>query len=115
MRVSAALFTADLGVHDNPVLQAAVKDADRVVPLFVVDTGIRRTGFAGPDRAAFSADSRADRGAQRGRGEPLRGTARGPAARGAGRRPARTTLSRSLVDGRPAGGTDTGGRGPRPP
>nr|WP_245236000.1 hypothetical protein [Streptomyces durhamensis] len=95
-----------------------MKDADRVVPLFVVDTGIRRTGFAGPDRAAFSADSRADRGgrgAHRGRGEPLRGTARGPAARGAGRRPARTTRSRSLVDGRPAGGTDTGGRGPRPP
>ncbi|MGW0087092.1 cryptochrome/photolyase family protein [Streptomyces sp. NPDC003393] len=60
MRVSVALFTADLRVHDNPVLQAALRDAERVVPLFVVDTGIRRTGFAGPNRAAFLADSLAD-------------------------------------------------------
>ncbi|MFI7408488.1 cryptochrome/photolyase family protein [Streptomyces sp. NPDC049627] len=60
MRVSVALFTADLRVHDNPVLQAALKDAERVVPLFVVDSGIRRTGFAVPNRAAFLADSLAD-------------------------------------------------------
>ncbi|MEU0599739.1 deoxyribodipyrimidine photo-lyase [Streptomyces sp. NPDC006393] len=60
MRVSVALFTADLRVHDNPVLVAALKDAERVVPLFVVDTGIRRTGFAGPNRAAFLADTLAD-------------------------------------------------------
>ncbi|MGW2716137.1 cryptochrome/photolyase family protein [Streptomyces sp. NPDC001492] len=60
MSVCVALFTADLRVHDNPVLQAAVKDAERVVPLFVVDSGIRRTGFTGPNRAAFLADSLAD-------------------------------------------------------
>ncbi|MFE7276351.1 cryptochrome/photolyase family protein [Streptomyces sp. NPDC057623] len=60
MRVSVALFTADLRVHDNPVLAAALRDADRVVPLFVVDTGVRRTGFAVPNRAAFLADSLAD-------------------------------------------------------
>jgi deoxyribodipyrimidine photo-lyase len=60
VRVSVALFTADLRVHDNPVLRAALKDAERVVPLFVVDTGIRRTGFAVPNRAAFLADSLAD-------------------------------------------------------
>ncbi|MPY60464.1 cryptochrome/photolyase family protein [Streptomyces spongiae] len=60
MRVSVALFTADLRVHDNPVLSAALKDAERVVPLFVVDTGIHRTGFAVPNRAAFLADSLAD-------------------------------------------------------
>lgn len=60
MRVSVALFTADLRVHDNPVLTAALKDADHVVPLFVVDTGIRRAGFAVPNRAAFLADSLAD-------------------------------------------------------
>ncbi|MFF7792871.1 FAD-binding domain-containing protein [Streptomyces sp. NPDC007991] len=60
MRVSVALFTADLRVHDNPVLRAALRDAERVVPLFVVDTGIRRTGFAVPNRAAFLADSLAD-------------------------------------------------------
>ncbi|MYZ39237.1 MULTISPECIES: deoxyribodipyrimidine photo-lyase, partial [unclassified Streptomyces] len=57
MRVSVALFTADLRVHDNPVLRAALREAERVVPLFVVDTGISRTGFAVPNRAAFLADS----------------------------------------------------------
>lgn len=60
MRVSVALFTADLRAHDNPVLVAALRDTDRVVPLFVVDTGIRRTGFAVPNRAAFLAESLAD-------------------------------------------------------
>ncbi|MCN9244827.1 DNA photolyase family protein [Streptomyces sp. RY43-2] len=60
MRVSVALFTADLRTHDNPVLVAALKDAERVVPLFVVDTGIRSTGFVVPNRAAFLADSLAD-------------------------------------------------------
>ncbi|MGW1713761.1 deoxyribodipyrimidine photo-lyase [Streptomyces sp. NPDC002156] len=49
MHVSVALFTADLRVHDNPVLQAALRDAERVAPLFVVDTGIRRAGFAVPN------------------------------------------------------------------
>ncbi|MET9447337.1 cryptochrome/photolyase family protein [Streptomyces cinerochromogenes] len=60
MRVSVALFTADLRTHDNPVLVAALGDAERVVPLFVVDTGVRRTGFVVPNRAAFLADSLAD-------------------------------------------------------
>ncbi|WP_225832417.1 deoxyribodipyrimidine photo-lyase [Streptomyces sp. NK08204] len=60
MRVSVALFTADLRVHDNPALQAALKEAEHVVPLFVVDTGIRRAGFVAPNRAAFLADSLAD-------------------------------------------------------
>ncbi|MGW6907988.1 deoxyribodipyrimidine photo-lyase [Streptomyces sp. NPDC054940] len=35
MRVCVALFTADLRVHDNPVLQAALRGADSGVPLFV--------------------------------------------------------------------------------
>ncbi|ELS54964.1 cryptochrome/photolyase family protein [Streptomyces viridochromogenes] len=60
MRVSVALFTADLRVHDNPVLVAALKGSEYVVPLFVVDTGMRRTGFVVPNRAAFLADSLAD-------------------------------------------------------
>jgi deoxyribodipyrimidine photo-lyase len=60
VRVSVALFTADLRVHDNPVLWAALQGAERVVPLFVVDTGIRRTGFVVPNRAAFLAGSLAD-------------------------------------------------------
>ncbi|MGW6100063.1 deoxyribodipyrimidine photo-lyase, partial [Streptomyces sp. NPDC055157] len=35
MTVSVALFTSDLRLHDNPVLSAAVRGADAVVPLFV--------------------------------------------------------------------------------
>ena len=48
--VAIALFTRDLRVHDNPVLRAAA-DADRVVPLFVLDDGCR--DFLSPNRAAF--------------------------------------------------------------
>ncbi|MFF2326264.1 MULTISPECIES: cryptochrome/photolyase family protein [unclassified Streptomyces] len=64
MTVSVALFTSDLRVHDNPVLHAAVHDADRVVPLFVRDAGIGRTGFDAPNRRAFLADCLADLDAQ---------------------------------------------------
>ncbi|MGW0958004.1 cryptochrome/photolyase family protein [Streptomyces gelaticus] len=60
MTVSVALFTSDLRVHDNPVLRAAVRDADAVVPLFVRDRGIRRAGFDAPNRRAFLADCLAD-------------------------------------------------------
>ncbi|MEE1810605.1 cryptochrome/photolyase family protein [Streptomyces sp. BE133] len=60
MTVSVALFTSDLRVHDNPVLRAAVRDADAVVPLFVRDTGIHRAGFDAPNRLAFLADCLAD-------------------------------------------------------
>ncbi|MFE7404426.1 cryptochrome/photolyase family protein [Streptomyces sp. NPDC057557] len=60
MTVSVALFTSDLRVHDNPVLRAAVQDADAVVPLFVRDKGIHRTGFDAPNRRAFLADCLAD-------------------------------------------------------
>lgn len=57
--VSVALFTADLRLHDNPVLAEAAK-ADRTVPLFVVDPGIARAGFAVPNRTAFLAECLAD-------------------------------------------------------
>lgn len=60
VRVSVALFTADLRVHDNPVLHGALREAESVVPLFVVDSGIREAGFATPNRAAFLADCLAD-------------------------------------------------------
>ncbi|MGQ4513788.1 FAD-binding domain-containing protein [Streptomyces sp. DW26H14] len=56
MTVAVALFTSDLRVHDQPVLRAALGAADRVVPLFVHDEGIRRAGFASPNREAFLAD-----------------------------------------------------------
>ncbi|WP_329400330.1 deoxyribodipyrimidine photo-lyase [Streptomyces melanogenes] len=60
MTVSVALFTADLRLHDNPVLHAAVREADRVVPLFVYDDGVRAAGFDVPNRRAFLADCLAD-------------------------------------------------------
>ncbi|WP_371530823.1 DNA photolyase family protein [Streptomyces sp. NBC_01283] len=56
MTVSIVLFTSDLRLHDNPALRAALNEADRIVPLFVYDDGLRATGFAVPNRRAFLAD-----------------------------------------------------------
>jgi deoxyribodipyrimidine photo-lyase len=58
--VSVALLTADLRTHDNPVLADAAASGREVVPLFVVDPAIARTGFAVPNRAAFLAECLAD-------------------------------------------------------
>jgi deoxyribodipyrimidine photo-lyase len=58
--VTVALFTGDLRVHDNPMLRAAVDSAEHVVPLFVLDSGVRRSGFLVQNRAAFLADCLAD-------------------------------------------------------
>ena len=60
MSASVALFTADLRIHDNPVLRAALDGADEVVPLFVLDEGVHAAGFDVPNRRAFLADSLAD-------------------------------------------------------
>ncbi|HEV7627058.1 MAG TPA: deoxyribodipyrimidine photo-lyase [Streptomyces sp.] len=60
MTVSVALFTADLRLHDNPVLRAALAAADEVVPLFVLDSGVRAAGFDVPNRRAFLADCLSD-------------------------------------------------------
>ncbi len=60
MSVAIALFTGDLRLHDNPVLCGAMDAADRVVPLFVLDEGMREAGFVTPNRAAFLADCLAD-------------------------------------------------------
>ncbi|WP_431772826.1 cryptochrome/photolyase family protein [Streptomyces cucumeris] len=60
MTSSIAVFTSDLRLRDNPVLHAAVRAADQVVPLFVLDPGLVRTGFAVPNRMAFLADALAD-------------------------------------------------------
>ncbi|MEV6104200.1 deoxyribodipyrimidine photo-lyase [Streptomyces sp. NPDC051940] len=56
MTVSIALFTADLRVFDNPMLCAAVRGTDEVVPLFVRDPEVDAAGFAAPNRMAFLAD-----------------------------------------------------------
>ncbi|MGW7415474.1 cryptochrome/photolyase family protein [Streptomyces sp. NPDC054863] len=58
--MAVALFTSDLRVHDQPVLRAALRGADEVVPLFVLDDGVRAAGFAAPNRRAFLADCLAD-------------------------------------------------------
>ncbi|MEU7044768.1 deoxyribodipyrimidine photo-lyase [Streptomyces varsoviensis] len=60
MSVSVVLFTSDLRVHDNPVLRAALRESDRIVPLFVADDGVRDAGFDAPNRRAFLADCLAD-------------------------------------------------------
>ncbi|GAB7029974.1 deoxyribodipyrimidine photo-lyase [Streptomyces sp. NPDC021749] len=64
MDVAICLFSSDLRVHDQPVLRGALRAAARVVPLFVVDTGVARAGFMVPNRAAFLADALADLDAQ---------------------------------------------------
>ncbi|GIF24756.1 deoxyribodipyrimidine photo-lyase [Actinoplanes tereljensis] len=40
MRTAVVLFTRDLRVHDNPALAMACANADRVVPLFVLDQAL---------------------------------------------------------------------------
>ncbi|MEU3187798.1 deoxyribodipyrimidine photo-lyase [Streptomyces sp. NPDC006923] len=55
MSVAVALYTSDLRVHDQPVLRAALRGADEVVPLFVLDRGISAAGFDAPNRRAFLA------------------------------------------------------------
>ncbi len=72
MKTSVVLFTADLRVHDNPVLRSALAESERVVPLFVLDSGMASSGFLAPNRAAFLADCLADLdGALRDRGGRL--------------------------------------------
>ncbi|MEV3871903.1 deoxyribodipyrimidine photo-lyase [Streptomyces sp. NPDC049906] len=56
MTASVVLFTSDLRLHDHPPLRAALRAADRVVPLFVSDPAIGAAGFAPPNRLAFLAD-----------------------------------------------------------
>lgn len=56
MRTVIMLFTRDLRVHDNPALDAAVRTADEVVPLFVLD----RTISVGRNRQRFLAESLTD-------------------------------------------------------
>ncbi|MEV6567829.1 cryptochrome/photolyase family protein [Streptomyces kronopolitis] len=60
MDVAVCLFSSDLRLHDQPVLRAALRSATRVVPLFVVDSGVAEAGFAVPNRAAFLAGALAD-------------------------------------------------------
>jgi deoxyribodipyrimidine photo-lyase len=56
MRVAVMLFTSDLRLHDQPALSAALRGADAVVPLFVLDRDLREAGGGAPNRRAFLAD-----------------------------------------------------------
>lgn len=60
MTTAVVLFTRDLRLHDNPALDGALHDAERVVPLFVLDEGIQRSAFNRPNRARFLSESLAD-------------------------------------------------------
>jgi deoxyribodipyrimidine photo-lyase len=57
-RCAVALLTRDLRVHDNPVLSEAARQAERVVPLFVVDEALVQA--SGANRLAFLAGALAD-------------------------------------------------------
>ncbi|NMO57513.1 deoxyribodipyrimidine photo-lyase [Actinoplanes sp. TBRC 11911] len=57
MRTAIVLFTRDLRVHDNPALAAACANADRVVPLFVLDPAL---GGLSANRNRFLHQSLAD-------------------------------------------------------
>lgn len=47
------VFTRDLRVHDHPALDAAVRNADVVVPAFVFDDDILASDFGCPNRVGF--------------------------------------------------------------
>src|SRR6187455_1520482 len=57
MRTAVVLFTRDLRVHDNPALAGACANAERIVPLFVLDPHLRRLSA---NRARFLHQSLAD-------------------------------------------------------
>lgn len=61
MTTSLVLFNRDLRLHDNPALAAAAQ-AERTVPLFVLDERLLGSRFAAPNRVAFMLESLADLG-----------------------------------------------------
>lgn len=60
MAVTMALFTRDLRVYDNPVLSAAHRAGDRIVPLFVLDEAILSSSYMTPNKAGFLAAALAE-------------------------------------------------------
>jgi deoxyribodipyrimidine photo-lyase len=53
MRLAIMLFTRDLRVYDNPALDAAVRRAESVVPLFVLEDPLVSGPLAAPNRVRF--------------------------------------------------------------
>jgi deoxyribodipyrimidine photo-lyase len=69
MRTAVVLFTRDLRVHDNPALATACANAERVVPLFILDPKLKDLSA---NRARFMHQALADlRETLRGRGGDL--------------------------------------------
>jgi deoxyribodipyrimidine photo-lyase len=60
MQTAVVLFTRDLRVHDHPALAEAVREAENVVPLFVLDTAITGGSYAAPNRMGFLHQSLTD-------------------------------------------------------
>jgi deoxyribodipyrimidine photo-lyase len=52
VKTALILFNRDLRLHDNPALAAAAQ-AERTVPLFVLDDRLLASRFAAPNRVAF--------------------------------------------------------------
>ena len=76
MKTAVVLFTRDLRVHDNPALAAACANAERVVPLFVLDPKLRTRSA---NRLRFLHQALADlratlRGMRRRSGDPAPAT-----------------------------------------
>ncbi len=69
MKTAVVLFTRDLRVHDNPALATACANAERVVPLFVLDPKLSKLSA---NRSRFMQQALADlRGALQERGGDL--------------------------------------------
>lgn len=56
MSCAVVLFTRDLRLRDQPALAAAAREAERVVPLFVLDDALLWTNCGAPNRVAFLHD-----------------------------------------------------------
>jgi deoxyribodipyrimidine photo-lyase len=66
------LFTRDLRLHDNPALDAALSQAETVVPLFVLEDRLVTGPRAAPNRVRFLLEALQDlRSSLRGRGGDL--------------------------------------------
>ena len=60
MKRALVLFTRDLRVRDQPALAAAVRDAEEIVPAFVLDSQLLQGSCGAPNRLAFLLDSLRD-------------------------------------------------------
>ena len=60
MKRALVLFTRDLRVRDQPALAAAVRDAEEIVPAFVLDRELLARSCGSPNRVAFLLESLQD-------------------------------------------------------